>query len=206
MKRSLVVFVAVAVGLATLCFGEADPEMVVIPGKGKVAFINTTDISNDAFAFSVDALDKLLYLGVEVRKGEWKLGEAKKQMGDATAAVFLVKDKTLPISLIALEEKWGVVNGEGLSVSNIQKEVVRVTTVVLGGASSKYPASAMRPAFSAEDLNKVGTLITIDSLMAIFPNLELHGFQRFRKMDREEAVEQGLIKDDKPKAKTGAAK
>lgn len=130
----------------------------------------------------------------ETQSGKWSLSSAKDSFAatGATASVFVVKDDSLPISLIAMEARWGVVNAALLEGKTIEKEILRVAIVLLGGASSKYPASTMRPAFSREDLNDVGDLVTIDTLMAIFPNLEKHGFKQYQMMTYREACEEGI--------------
>jgi len=84
------------------------------------------------------------------------------------------------------------VNAHGLNDAQLEKEVLRVSTVLLGGASSKYPASTMRPVFSVADLDKAGGLVTIDSLMAIFPNLESLGIKQFQTMSYRDACYEGI--------------
>ena len=78
-----------------------------------------------------------------------------------------------------------------MSDAVLGKEIMRVATLLLGGASSRYESSVMRPAFSLEDLEKIGDLATIDSLMAIFPNLKVHGFKQYEMMTFREAYESG---------------
>lgn len=104
------------------------------------------------------------------------------------------------MSLVAMEARWGVVNAEGLDEGCVSKEVLRVMTVILGGASSKYTASMMRPVFSKEDLSKkAGDVVTFDSIMAISTYLPELGIKPYQMMTREEAVEEGLIKADAKK-------
>ena len=91
-------------------------------------------------------------------------------------------------------------NAEGLDAADVSKETLRVATVVLGGASSKYAASTMRPVFSKDDLaKKAGDIVTFDSIMAISTYLSALGIKPYQMMTREDAIEEGLIKADTKK-------
>lgn len=206
-KRTLVAFAAAmtiaavaAMGApapaANLQAGQEPPDggMVMLNAEGKLAIVNACAYEGAVISNTVKKIGNVfMILAEEQKAGSWSLGEAKAAF-DATAAnaaVFVVKDKSLPISLVAIESRWGVVNAEGMSDAVLAKEIMRVTTLILGGASSKYSASVMRPAFSLEDIKKVGDLATIDSLMAIFPNLKAYGFKQFEMMTFREAYESG---------------
>ena len=198
MKKSIVAFGLLIAGIA---FGAA-PEMVKVGGEGKVAIVNACDAQTAALDVALRKVANLLMINFEIKKGEWRLAEAQKcfDAAKANAAVFIVKDKTLPMSLIAMEAKWGVVNAEGLDEKGVMREALRVATVVLGGASSKYSASTMRPVFSKDDLaTKAGDLITFDSIMSISTYLPELGIKPYQMMTREEAIEEGLIKADAKK-------
>ena len=177
----------------------AEPEppdggMVLVNAEGKLAVVNVCGYSGEAIGNTVKKIGNVFMIVAEEQKSsDWSLSNAKEAF-DATkanAAVFVVKDKSLPISLVALESRWGVVNAEGMSDAVLGKEIMRVSTLLLGGASSKYEASVMRPAFSIDDIEKLGELATIDSLMAIFPNLRKYGFKQHEMMTFREAYENG---------------
>ena len=198
MKCGIMAAIAVFTGMV---FG-ATPEMVKLGGVGKVAVVNTCDAPTDALDVALRKVTNLLMISYEIKKGEWKLAEAQKcfDAAKASAAVFIVKDATLPMSLIAMESKWGVVNAEGLDAACVSKEVLRVMTVILGGASSKYTASTMRPVFSKDDLaKKAGDIVTFDSIMAISTYLPELGIKPYQMMTREDAIAEGLIKADAKK-------
>lgn len=189
--------VVVAVSLLAATFAVAAPsDMITVGGKGKVSFVNTCDAPTNALALSMKKLGGILMINLEITKGSWSLAEAKKSYDavGANVAIFIVKDKTLPMSLIAMESKWGVVNAEGLDDSGVAKEAMRVATVLLGAASSRFPASTMRPVFSADDLKKAGEVVTFDSIMAISEFLPSLGIERYEMMTREDAIANGLIK------------
>ena len=171
-----------------------DGGMVLVNAEGKLAIVNACALEGDAIANAVKKAGNVFMIAAEAQKQDgWSLEKAKA-LFDATganAAVFIVKDMSLPISLVALESRWGVVNATGMSDAVLGKEIMRVATLLLGGASSRYESSVMRPAFSIADLEKTGDLATIDSLMAIFPNLKAYGFKQYEMMTFREAYESG---------------
>lgn len=177
----------------------AKEQMLKIGGEGKILVVNACDAPAAPLDAAARTVGNLLLVNVEVAKGEWSFQTAQRNFEStgANAAVFVVRDSSLPMSLVAMEARWGVVNAEGLSEKSLKKEVLRVATVVLGGASSKYSASTMRPVFSRDDLEKkAGEVITFDSLMSIFTYLPEMGVKQYRMMTREDAIEEGLIKAD----------
>ena len=176
----------------------AEPEppdggMVLVNAEGKLAIVNACGYRGDVIANSVKKIGNVFMIVAEEQTGAWALDKASDAFAatKANAAVFVIKDKSLPISLVALESRWGIVNAEGMNDAVLGKEIMRISTLLLGGASSKYEASVMRPAFSLEDIEKLGELATIDSLMAIFPNLQKYGFKQFEMMSFREAYESG---------------
>lgn len=177
-------------------------ERLKVGGVGKVIFVNCCNAPSNSLAAASGKIGNMLMIELEIRNGTWKFAEAQKCM-DATgarAAVFIVDDTSLPMSLVAMEARWGVVNVAGLDAKGIEKETLRVATVVLGGATSKYPASSMRPVFSKEDLaKKAGDIVTFDSIMAISSCLPELGVEPYRLMTREDAIEEGLIPADADK-------
>lgn len=202
MKKLNVSF-ALSVALCAACFvhaafaEEIDPEYgptIYVGGKGRMALVDSG--LNDAKPLQAvaDKIGNFMMIDIGVEKGAWTFAGATEALKatKATAAVFVVKDKSLPMTLAAIEARWGVVNAEGMSAKQVEKAVTRIVALLLGGASSKYQASAMRPVFSLADLDKAGELLTVDSLMAIMPNLEANGFVPRREMTYREACEEGV--------------
>lgn len=183
---------------ATVCSVFAEkrqlaPDMLRFDGSGTLVFVNAAGIPDKDLQAVADMIGSFLSVETEVRKGKWDMANAKKGLADmkANAAVYLAKDDALPLSLIAMEEKWGVANVKGLSDKAACKMALRVAIVLLGGASSKYPASVMRPARTTADVEKLGDTMTVDSLMTILPNLKDHGFVPFRIVDYATALVEG---------------
>ena len=188
-----------ALMLCSALIAHGAEEMVRVGGSGRLAIVDACGgLQQDSISGAAGDIRRILMLDVSTPSGgEWSLADSTRAFAaaDANAAVFVVKDSSLPISLVALESKWGVVNATGLSDGAVKKEILRVATMVLGGAGSHYPASSMRPAFTAEEIDtKTGDAITFDSMMAIFNYIPALGMKQYRMMDREDAVEAGYIK------------
>ena len=199
MKVAKFSAVAAAATLSTLIAHAASPsltEVVRIGGTGSVAIVNTCNADSAPLKGAADKFGNILMVPFTVQDGSWSLQNAEKSLADSKAnvAVFVVDDGALPLSLVSIEAKWGVVNARSLDASQLEKEVMRVAAIVLGGATSQYSASVMRPVFSREDLNtKAGSIVAFDSLMAISHNLPDLGIVPYKMMTRGDAIEEGLI-------------
>lgn len=186
MTRSKIVAVAVATLAFTLVAAPNAPQrerakptspsdfsmfggVLMRPAKGTVAYcdfqsrISKTDI----LGFFVSRAECPIQLNWEHRKmtSSFDLAKAAELKGNAAAAIFIVDDPALPMSLVAMEEKWGLVNLAKLVTDkpNIikllhrtEKLVTRVATGVLGGSHClEIPFSAMKPVYSLADLDKM---------------------------------------------------
>ena len=194
MKKLIILL---AVCSVSALFANND-DMVRVSGQGKIAIVNACSAAASPIESAASDIRRILMLEVETKSGTWSLVDAAKSFENtgANAAVFVVRDPTLPMSLVAMEAKWGIANANGLSDACLKKEILRVATIVLGGASSKYPASTMRAVFTPEDLEKkAGDAITFDSMMSIFNYIPYLGMKQARFMDREDAIEMGVIKE-----------
>ena len=194
MNKIMVAAVAAICGVCAFAENLA-PDMVVIPGKGKIAFVNASGVSDSALRGAAENVRNSLMINAEVKGGNWSFATARKNLSDtgANVAVFVVKDSSLPLSLIAMEEKWGVVNASGLSDTAISKEALRVGLVVLGAAASKNEVSVMTPVFSVQELEKMpGDSVTIESLMSIFPTVESLGITQIETVDYTSALRRGI--------------
>lgn len=193
MKMSVITLVLAAFTMVSHA-KDNDGGIVKIGAKGKIAIVDTTRQYGADIGIAVKKLSTMLMLNVEHNDGgQWSIAESKRAYDKtgATFAVFVVKDESLPISLLALESRWAVVNSSRLSPKLVGKEVVRMVTALLGGGYAKFPASTMRPVFSVDDLeSKAGDGITFDSIMSIFPNLESLGLSQFKTMTYRDACEE----------------
>ena len=189
--------VAAATVLADAPASGKQPDMVAVGGSGKIAVVNTCGASKRVVDNVTSNFWKVMMIKTEVQTGKWSLAKAQDAFKStkANAAVFIVNDPALPISLVALESKWAVVNVHTLSDVALYKEIQRMMCIILGAASSKYDSSTLRAAFSGAELEKMkGDGITFDTLISIFEYIPALGVKQWQMVDREEAIEDGLIK------------
>lgn len=93
----------------------------------------------------------------------------------ANAAVFITEDPTLPILLLAPEERWAIVNATKLAEGaktpkytemRLKKEVVRAFVYLCGGANSSYSGSMMGAVNKPADLDRFAEIeLPMDVLM-----------------------------------------
>ena len=140
---------------------------LVRPAKGYVAFCDYQKkiAKEDMLGFFVASKEcpvPVTYKHVP-QTGAFSFANAKKAMGDANAAIFVVDDPSLPMTLLAREEKWGLVNVAALAadkpktltlLSRANKLTTRLITDILGGNNClQVNFSAMKPVYSLKDLD-----------------------------------------------------
>ena len=138
------------------------------------------------------------------RKGEGRfdIREAGRARGGAEVAVFLVDDPALPMTLVAPEGRWGVLNvaqisaggpARGVFLDRAEKLLTRVGTELLGGSLwQQVPFSAMQPVYSVADLDKMaGKAIAPAALTQIMYALPRLGLSGARRVPYDQAVREG---------------
>lgn len=162
------------------------------PGTGRVVVVN----AQSKFAFSdiesqVKKCNGAIRVKIDVENGAWKFGD--KVPAGANVAVFVVNDPALPISLVAMEEQWGVLNVAKLEgKSRFNKALARVMISTLGAGVSQFKGSPMQTVTNANDLDKLHSEgITFDALQAIMRNLQNLGVTQSRKTTYRRACMEG---------------
>lgn len=197
MKKLLVVaLVAIPAVLPLAADNQDIPEgpIVNVGGEGRVAIVSAEDKDAALLAEVATNMGKILMIDIGVEKGVWSLASADAAFKAAKAqvAVFVVDDATLPISLVAPESKWGVVNRKNMNDRQLRKAVTRVALSLLGAANSRYEASAMYPAYSLADLDKGEDSVTVDTVMAVFQTLDKLGIKQYRQISYRDACIEGV--------------
>ena len=197
--NALAVTAALFCGAFTLLAASPSmTEVVRIGGAGHVAIVNACKVDPAPLKRAAEKFGDVLMVPFSVQNGEWSLPTAAEHFAaaKANAAIFVVNDQSLPISLVAVEAKWGLVNACSLDATQLEREILRVAAIVLGGATSQYQLSVMRPAFSSADLSdKVGSVVTFDVLMSLSHNLSALGITPYKMMTRGDAIEDGYLKE-----------
>ena len=144
------------------------------PGVGKIVVVNSQDvISKDVINSVVNKLAFQTKFNVEVLDGNYMM--YNKPEG-ASAAIVLAKDDNLPLSVVTVENLWGLLNVAKLGNDNkdtrFTKEFIRVTTIAFGASLSRFNGSPLSSATSAAMLDKYPTEnYTYDCQQAIVKNL-----------------------------------
>ena len=133
-----------------------------VPGKqtGKAVIVNAAkDIPQQSLDAVVGQFNDTIHIAVEVQKGEFSF-EAPKIIGEVT--LFIVDDPKLPMSLIAPESRWALVNAAKLKSektqfydARIRKETVRTLVALLGGCNSTFPDALTGCVTKPEDLDRI---------------------------------------------------
>ena len=135
-------------------------------GEGRIVIYNAqTKIAEEELKKIAGHMTITLAVRFEVVKGEPLAldafdGAAKKSGGGAT--IFLVDSPTLPLSLVAYENGWGMVNAALLAASpadklaeRTEKELTRTVGLTCGLAGGMGAASLMIPVRKVEALDNV---------------------------------------------------
>lgn len=161
-------------------------------GTGKIVIVNCqTKIPSADVVGRVDSLNKTLRVAIETRDGSWKIGD--KTPADANATIYVVNEPTLPISLVAVEAHWGVVNVSELTAgSRFNKAFIRTAILTLGGGVSQFKGSPMQTVSTPADLDKiVNEGLSFDAMSSIMGNLQKLGVTQPKKTSYRKAIQEG---------------
>ena len=180
--------------------------LVKIKGKGKFGILDLQRrIDVKVCEAEAAALAQTLRVTVEARRGDcgFSVADAARLLADNAfnAAVIVIADEKLPMSLAAVEQHWTAVNVAALAVDSpspeklvlrVRKEIQRAATLAYGGICSQYKSSPMQNISTAADLDKViGEVMTFDAVGAIHKNMEKLGVTQSRLTTYKKACEEG---------------
>lgn len=141
--------------------------------KGKLVIVNAVGAEiSTALTDITTEFSKKLRIEIAVESGSFNILRPELK-GDAT--MFIINSEELPMSLIAPEAKWAMVNASALKhdkqqfyTARIKKEVLRTLALLCGGAGSQFESSLVSCMIKPEDLdNQVVPVLPIDVLQRI---------------------------------------
>lgn len=156
--------------------------VVMKPGVGCIAVVNC---QKDIDLTCVDGVSERLRRAIKVpivRKASdaFNFMEAEKSVvaSGGKAALFVVDDPKMPLTLYSPEAKWGMMNVALLKKdkpsaevleARVKKLFIRSFCTTLGGGASKYSISPSKPMFSVADIDAlVGSDdFCVDTVMAM---------------------------------------
>lgn len=166
--------------------------------KGRLVIVNAqTEVSADTVAAATAMFEKDAHIRIDHEKGAFDLKSAKR-IGEAT--VYVISDETLPVTLIAADDRWGFVNVAKLRTdkpqfftSRVHKGIVRVAGLVLGaGDSGLYPFCLTGHIKSPEDLDQTPTVqLPVDVMDRLFKAMDGIGIHPYTRTTYRAACEQG---------------
>lgn len=166
------------------------------PGTGKVVIVNAQrKVAPAVIEEKVEQIKKTLRVAIELTDGEWTLGAPLPE--GASVALYVIDDAKLPMSLVATEAHWGVVNAAALDTdARFGKAFVRTTIQTLSGGISQLKNSPMQTVSSPADLDKiVASGITFDAMQGIMRNLQNIGVTQPKRTTYRKAVMEGWASD-----------
>lgn len=161
-------------------------------GEGKVVVVNAqSKYAAEDVERALGMFRDFLKVTIEIQPGTWSFGTGRP--GGADVAVYLVDDASLPMSLVAMEEHWGVMNVAPLAGRRqFDNEFARVCIATLGAGVSQYKVSPMQPVSRPADLDDIiKPVITMDSGMSMNQNLERIGVTKSKMTTYLKACQEG---------------
>jgi len=166
--------------------------IVTQKGEGRIVVVNCQDkLSESVIRARIENYAAVLKYNFELTNGSWSINSSKPE--GAKIAVFVVNDSTMPMSLIAPESGWGVINTAFLDTeARFKREMTRVFCLTAGAARSNVRTSVMQNVTSAADLDKLGSDgFTMDMVQAIRGNLHELGVTPGRTTSYRRACQEG---------------
>ncbi len=165
--------------------------------KGSFSIVNAQESAKvEWLAEAGEVFAKDLRIAVNVVSGTFDMTRPSIV---GSASVFVVDDEKLPISLIAPEARWAVVNiaslrhnSEAFFKARVMKAVTRAMVLLLGGADSQYPMCIMGSVVKASDLDKYpDSRLPVDVLDRMQKNMSVIGMAPFKITTYRKACEDG---------------
>ena len=117
-------------------------------GKERVVFVDCQKKADaEIIRKSASRLEGQLHFPIDYERGTFNLS-APKRVGEAT--LFVTDDPALPTSLVALEDRWAMVNVAKLAADDaavtrarLEKELSRIFAALCGGCLSQFQKTLM---------------------------------------------------------------
>ena len=165
--------------------------------KGKVVVVNAQTAAEESWISSVlKGVAGQMKVTSSIEKGSFDL---MKPTCAGEATLFVVDNPMLPMSLLAPESKWAMVNVAPLKTDKakffemrVRKEVSRALAYLLGAGNSQYELSLMGCVTNAEGLDRfVDDKLPIDVLSRLPKYAEGYGITPFKMAKYSDAVSEG---------------
>ena len=128
-------------------------------GKERVVFVDCQQKADaEIIKKSANRLEGQLHFPIDYERGTFNLS-APKRVGEA--ALFVTDDPALPTSLVALEDRWAMVNVAKLAADDaavtkarLEKELSRIFATLCGGCLSQFQKTLMECVTESRQLDE----------------------------------------------------
>lgn len=170
-----------------------------IPGtqQGKVVYVNCQKVA-DAQILKEHAafFAKELKIEIETVDGSFDLSKPNVQ---GNASLFIIDDPMLPMSLVAPENKWAMVNIAQLKTdkdaffkARVKKQLTRGFCFLGGAVASQYPQALTECVTKAEQLDKyIDEKLPFDIMQRFATYLPGYGVTPYKLQTYKKACEEG---------------
>ena len=166
--------------------------------KGKVVVVNAQSrVASEVVKSLVKSLSDDLKMTVELApSGDYTMYVRPR---GATGAIVVADRDDLPMSVVAAERTWGLVNVAALAVADdsktearFKREFARVACFALGQSNSQFNGSPLCTVQRAEDLDSIVTdQMTFDAQMMVSKTLANLGMTKRRRTSYKKACQEG---------------
>ena len=165
--------------------------------KGCIVYVNAQKRAPMAWIDESAAyMRKKMRVEVRVKEGKFALGNVKRE-GDVS--LFIVDDETLPMSFVAPEERWGMVNIAKLwdarpqfFEARVKKELARGFSITSGCYVSSYENILMSGISGAEGLDRAPNWeLPVDVVKCSLRALEGFGVTPYQPVSYRKAIMEG---------------
>lgn len=172
--------------------------------SGRIVFVNAQkripiDVFKGTFAKNATKVKGVdVWTGVE--SASVANANAIRRANGAQFAIIIVDSPGMPMSLIALEEGWAMMNVNALDDGKpnaellqhrSQNEFARIFGILCGGASSQFKSHIMNAVSKPSDLNGCTDELPVDILAKMPTYLETHGVKSLQLVPYRHAVQEG---------------
>lgn len=211
MKKMFAIALAISAAITTLATDIADDELggeiTVWPkDPGKFVFINAqTAVANDVIAKPIDSIASEFAINIQKVDGAAPdirtIPATLKGLG-AKGGIWIVNDPAMPISLVAAENGWAILNvapliADNLDSAKLEKRIVKFVLRTFAningiGDSTMMPACVMKQAVGVVGVDALSCAsYSPEACSKIVAYLAMAGYKRCQTGTYYDACEEG---------------
>lgn len=176
------------------------------PGSGTIAFVNHQQrVPSSRLTEKIQqfALQLRVELTLDDSANPFRIDKVVSDMESrkALVGIYLVEEATLPMSLVAPEAKWALINVAALAAdaptadrleARVKKMIVRATAHLLGAGISRNQNSVMYHCSSLSELDELrDDNMLMDSLVNVLNSMNSFGFRFSTLASYRQACQEG---------------